>query len=115
MRFCVSELMREIMAEPKENTVNYTKDMLDKMLSMYAELGNEGIEEIAAELGKPVRSIRSKLVREGVYSPSPKGPTVKADGPSKKELLRELEQKGFDTSGFEGATKIALSRLLNIV
>jgi hypothetical protein len=37
------------------------------------------------------------------------------EGPSKKELLREIEAKGFDTAGFEGATKIALSRLLGLV
>ena len=75
----------------------------------------DGLEDIAETFGKTVRSIRSKLVREGVYVATPKGPAVKADGPSKKELLRELESKGFDTEGFEGATKIALSRLLGVL
>jgi hypothetical protein len=82
---------------------------------MYESLGNDGLDEIAEAFGKTVRSIRSKLVREGVYVASPKGAAAKADGPSKKQLLRDLEATGFDTEGFEGATKVALSRLLGIV
>ena len=103
------------MAEATEKNTNYTTEMLDQIKAMYADLGNEGIEEIADTFNKTVRSIRSKLVREGVYVASVKGPTIKADGPSKKELLRDLEAKVFDTTGFEGATKIALSRLLGLV
>lgn len=103
------------MTEAKAKNTNYTKEMLEQIKEQYAKLGNEGIEDIAETFNKTVRSIRSKLVREGVYVASAKGPTVKADGPSKKELLRDLEAQGFDTEGFEGATKIALSRLLGIV
>lgn len=103
------------MAEATEKSANYTKEILDQIKAMYADLGNDGLEDIAETFGKTVRSIRSKLVREGVYVATPKGPAVKADGPSKKELLRELESKGFDTEGFEGATKIALSRLLGVL
>jgi hypothetical protein len=103
------------MAEVTDKNANYTPEMLERMVAMYEELGNEGIEEIAETLGKPVRSIRSKLVREGVYVAAPKGVSNKTEGPSKKELLREIEAKGFDTAGFEGATKIALSRLLGLV
>ena len=103
------------MAEATEKNTNYTPEMLEKIKAMYADLGNVGIEEIAETFNKTIRSLRSKLVREGVYVASPKGVTVKADGPSKKELLRELEAKGFDTEGFEGATKIALSRLLGVL
>lgn len=98
---------------PAKNT-NYTPEMLDTLFSMYDELGNEGLDQIAEALDKPIRSIRSKLVREGVYVPSAKLPN-KINGPSKKELLRDIEAKGFDVSGFEGATKTALSRLLGIV
>ena len=103
------------MAETATKSANYTKENVDLLLTLYAELGNEGIEDIALRLDKTVRSIRSKLVREGVYTPSEKPANVKADGPSKKELLRDIEAKGFDTTGFEGATKIALSRLLGLV
>lgn len=103
------------MAEVNDKNANYTPEMLDRMIAMYEDLGNDGITEIAETLGKTVRSIRSKLVREGVYVASPKGASNKTEGPSKKELLRELEAKGFDVTGFEGATKIALSRLLGLV
>lgn len=103
------------MAEVTDKNTNYTPEMLDRMVAMYLELGNEGITEIADSLGRTVRSVRSKLVREGVYVASPKGASTKSEGPSKKELLREIEAKGFDTEGFDGATKIALTRLLGLV
>lgn len=102
------------MAEAIDKT-NYTPEMLEKIKAMYAEVGNEGLEDIALAFDKTLRSIRSKLVREGVYVASPKGMASKTDGPSKKELLRDIESLGFDTEGFEGATKIALSRLLGLI
>lgn len=94
--------------------VNYTDEMVEEMIAMYKDLGNEGLEEIATRFGKPERSIRSKLVREGVYVASPKG-AVKANGPSKKEIIRDIEAAGFDAQGFEAATKPALLRLLQKV
>ena len=103
------------MAETVEKTPNYTDEMVQTATSMYAELGNEGLEQIADAVGKSLRSVRSKLVREGVYVATPKKVAVKQDGPSKKELLREIESDGFDISGFEGATKAALTRLHGIV
>lgn len=101
------------MAEAK--TTNYSAEMVDSMVAMYEELGNDGLDQIAAELDKTVRSVRSKLVREGVYVASPKKVAAKQEGPSKKEILREIESNGFDVSGFEGATKAALSRLISVV
>ena len=101
------------MAEAK--TTNYSAEMVDSMVAMYEELGNDGLDQIAAELDKTVRSVRSKLVREGVYVASPKKAAAKQEGPSKKEILREIESNGFDVSGFEGATKAALSRLISVV
>jgi len=103
------------MAEATQKTTNYSADMVDSMVSMYEELGNDGLDQIAAELDKTVRSVRSKLVREGVYVASPKKAAAKQEGPSKKEILREIESNGFDVSGFEGATKAALSRLISVV
>ena len=67
--------------------------MVDSMVAMYEELGNDGLDQIAAELDKTVRSVRSKLVREGVYVASPKKAAAKQEGPSKKEILREIESK----------------------
>jgi len=103
------------MAEATQKTTNYSPEMVDSLVAMYEELGNDGLDQIAAELDKTVRSVRSKLVREGVYVASPKKAAAKQEGPSKKEILREIESNGFDVSGFEGATKAALSRLISVV
>jgi hypothetical protein len=104
-----------IMAEAPEKNTNYTPEILEKIIAMYEELGNDGLEDIALAFDKTTRSIRSKLVREGIYVAAPKGAASKADGPSKKELLRDIEAHGFATEGFEGATKVALSRLLGLI
>ena len=103
------------MAEAPEKNTNYTPEILEKIVVMYEELGNDGLEDIALAFDKTPRSIRSKLVREGIYVAAPKGAASKADGPSKKEILRDIEALGFETEGFEGATKIALSRLLGLI
>ena len=99
------------MAEPK---VNYTESMVERMLALYAELGNDGIEQIAQELGKPVRSVRSKLVREGAYVAAEKAPKAKREeGPTKKELVNELESLvDFPVDGFMGATKEAIAHVI---
>lgn len=93
--------------------VNYTQEMEEKLYALYQELGNEGLEDIAKQMQKPLRSIRSKLVQKGWYVASPKTEAKKLNGPSKKELLRDIEATGFDTTGFDPASKAALMRLLN--
>ncbi len=93
--------------------VNYTPEMTAGIVSAY-QAGHD-ITEIADNIGKTVRSVRSKLVREGVYVAQPKKVTRKVEGPTKKEILRDLEGTGFDVKGFEGATKEALTRLLGMV
>ena len=103
------------MAEATQKAANYTAEMVDSMIEMYNELGNDGLDEIADSMDKTVRSVRSKLVREGVYVASPKKSAAKQDGPSKKEILRDIEAQGFDVTGFEGATKAALTRLMGVV
>ena len=70
------------MAEATQKTANYTAEMVDSIIEMYNELGNDGLDEIADSIGKSVRSVRSKLVREGVYVASPKKAAAKQDGPS---------------------------------
>jgi len=94
--------------------VNYTESMVEQMLAMYAELGNEGIEQIAATLNKPVRSVRSKLVREGAYVAETKAPkAAKVEGPTKKELVNELESLvDFPVDGLLGATKEAIASVI---
>ena len=96
-------------------TSNYSEEQVVKLIAQYNRYGNEGLESIAEGLGKSVRSVRSKLVREGVYvaqTPSPAATTQQ--GPTKAQLLTELEAVvGFDCSGMAGATKPALQTLID--
>lgn len=105
------------MADSKQN---YTAEMVELMLNMYQrdqELGrgNAGIPEIAEAVKRPNRSVISKLVREGVYVATPKGvkTSSKVEGPTKKELLRELESLvNWDVGGLAGATKEAIESVI---
>jgi len=93
--------------------VNYTEEDVTKLTSLYQELGNEGMDQIAETLGKSVRSVRAKLVREGIYIAPEKKASAKKDGPTKKELLVELEGIApFPVDGFMGATKEAIGHLI---
>ena len=96
-------------AQPKGN---YTEDMVARILSDY-EAGID-LETIAESVGKTVRSVRSKLVREGVYVAQPKAVRAKRDeGPTKKEMLRTLEALApFPVEGLMGATKAAISDVI---
>ena len=98
------------MADVKK--VNYTPELTGEIVSAYQ--AGTSVDEIAETIGKSVRSVRSKLVREGVYVAKVKVATRTIEGPTKKELLRSLEGH-LDTRGFEGATKEALTRLIGIV
>ena len=96
-----------------EKKVNYSDEQINLLRTMYAEKGNAGLEEIAAKLEKSVRSVRAKLVREGLYvTPDKPVKAAKEEGPSKKELLSQLDAMGFESKGFDGATKEALGRLI---
>ena len=99
------------MAEARK--INYSPELTGQIVSAYQ--AGTAVEEIAETIGKSVRSVRSKLVREGVYVAKQKVATRKVEGPTKKEILRDLDATGFDTKGFEGATKDALTRLLGMV
>ena len=92
--------------------VNYTAEMTAAIVDQYQ--AGVSVDEIATDIGKSVRSVRSKLVREGVYVAKAKPAAKRENGPTKKELLIELEGTGFDVSGFEGATKDAILRLIAI-
>lgn len=96
--------------------VNYTEDEVTELKGMYAELGNEGLEEIAEKFGKTVRSIRAKLVREQVYfAPDKPASTKKNEGPTKKELIVKLSTlTGSKHEGIDGATKGAISELISL-
>ena len=90
--------------------VNYSAEMTAKIVSDYQN--GVAVEAIAESIEKSVRSVRSKLVREGVYVAKPKAKSTRVMGPTKKELLKDLETTGFDVAGFEGATKEAIERLI---
>ena len=99
-----------VMAETAKN-INYSDEMTAKVIEDYTN-GVE-LETIAETIGNTVRSVRSKLVREGVYVAKPKTPSAKKEGPTKKELLNTLEGVApFEVTGFMGATKAALTDLI---
>ena len=93
-------------------TPNYTQAQVAQITEAYNS--GQSIDEIADAVGKSVRSVRSKLVREGVYVAKPKTTSKKVLGPTKKELLRKLDDH-MDTKGLEGATKEAIERLIGIM
>jgi transposase-like protein len=92
--------------------VNYTPELTAQIVDQYQQ--GVDVEAIAAAIDKSVRSVRSKLVREGVYIAKPKTTTRKANEPTKKELLNQLEDVApFPVDGFMGATKEAINELLS--
>ena len=88
---------------------NYSPELTDAIVADYQ--AGKPVEDIADAIGKSVRSVRSKLVREGVYVAQEKPKGVKRDGPTKKELLNRLEEvdPNAPLSGLMGATKEAIS------
>jgi hypothetical protein len=90
---------------------NYTAEMTARIIDDYQ--AGVTVEEIAAQIEKSVRSVRSKLVREGVYVAAPKATARKSDEPTKKELINHLESIApFPVMGFMGATKEAINDLI---
>ena len=95
-------------------TQNYTAELTAKIVSDYK--AGVDVNDIASAIDKSVRSVRSKLVREGVYVAKPVTKSTKVMGPTKKELLIELQDNyGYDVSGLEGATKEAISHLMTVL
>ena len=93
-----------------QSQTNYSAELTSQIIDQYQ--AGVDVAEIATAIDKSVRSVRSKLVREGVYVAKPKVASKKVQGPTKKELLRDLENLEFDVTGFEGATKDAIQRLI---
>jgi hypothetical protein len=96
-------------------TNNYTLEQTQQIITLYQELGNDGLPKIAETIGKTINSIRAKLVKEGVYCPPEKTALRKRQGLSKKEILRDLEELGLQPDGLEGATKNALENIRNLI
>ena len=91
---------------------NYTEEMVVAITSAYQ--AETPVQEIADMIGKSKRSVISKLVREGVYVATEKPTSTRDNGPTKKELLNQLE--GLDpqmpVNGLTGATKEAIAYLI---
>ena len=98
-----------------EKKVNYTESQVEQMIANYQ--AGQTVEAIAEAMGKAVRSVRSKLVREGVYVAAEKGAKAKREeGPTKKELIRDLEAIApFAVEGFMNATKEAIQSLIDVL
>jgi hypothetical protein len=97
----------------KEAKVNYTEAQTDSMKAEYA--AGVSVESIAEAMGKAVRSVRAKLVREGVYVAPEKGVKSKREeGPTKKEMLIQLAEVWPDApvDGLVNATKEAIASLI---
>ena len=91
--------------------VNYTPEMTARIIEDYQS--GVTVDAIAEAIDKSVRSVRSKLVREGVYVAAPKTTARKSNEPTKKELLNTLEAIApFPVNGFMGATKEAINDLI---
>ena len=88
---------------------NYSPELTDAIVADYQ--AGKPVEDIADAIGKSVRSVRSKLVREGVYVAQEKPKAKRDNGPSKKELLARLEEvdPNAPLGGLMGATKEAIS------
>jgi hypothetical protein len=95
-------------------TSNYTEEQTEQLHELYAELGNDGFDQICETLGKTRASVRAKLVKDGLYVAPEKQPNRK-DGPTKKELIREIHQMGHEVDGLEGATKEAISWVVELL
>jgi hypothetical protein len=106
--------LKQLIGENKmAKSANYTLEMVATATKMYGELGNEGMDEIATTLARSVRSVRAKLVREGVYIADTKEKAAPRDmGPTKGELLESLVGMGLNVEGLEGATKPAILRII---
>lgn len=97
----------------KEAKVNYTEAQTDSMKAAYA--AGASVESIAEAMGKAVRSVRAKLVREGVYVAPEKGVKAKREeGPTKKEMLIQLSDvwPSAPVDGLMNATKEAIASLI---
>ena len=93
-------------------TVNYSAELTAQIIEDYQN--GSSVEEISSAIGKSLRSVRSKLVREGVYiAQEKKSKSNKPKEPTKKELLRVLEsQVDFPVEGLLGATKESILDLI---
>lgn len=97
-----------------EKRVNYSEELTAEIVKRYT--AGESVEDIAESIGKAVRSVRAKLVREGAYvAPEKPVKSKREEGPTKKELLQELQSIWEDApvDGLMNATKEAIRALID--
>lgn len=101
----------------KTKVVNYTPEMTATILSDYA--AGIPVAEIAAKVGKGLRSVVAKLVREGVYKKA-EYKTKAGEKPVQKEtyadqiaMLCGLTESEADS--LTKANKAALAKILRVV
>jgi len=90
----------------------YTKDVVADIVARYTAVvesdygvRTEVVTELADELGLSVASVRSKLVKEGVYV-AKEASTSTAKGMSKDEYVKAFEAvSGVELKSFTKATK----------
>lgn len=99
---------------------NYTEEQTQAIIADYQ--AGKTVEEIAEATSRAVRSVRAKLVREGVYVAQEKPVKApKEEGPTKKEMLIELDSlvKAYDlpmkTDGLMQATKEAIQSVIDTI
>lgn len=103
--------------------VNYSDSQTAKAREMYVALraadekpdNDTVLDTIGTEIGKSRKSVRAKLVREGVFVADTKPEAApKDDGPTKKEKLQELDLLSVNTKGADGATKEFLDEVIRL-
>lgn len=102
----------------------YTDDQVSKMVEVYTDASNdtdrtEVVQTLAQEFSKSVASIRSKLVREGVYVAKTRVSKTGAPVINKADIVNQIaDEIGVDAETFESlekATKPVLTKLLNFL
>jgi hypothetical protein len=104
------------MTEKSVKAPNYSPELEARLVELYNAGNGKSVADIAAEIDRPEKSVRGKLVSLKVYVPQVKPvKTFKDEGPSKKNLLASLAERGFSADalkGLENATKPALAEVI---
>ncbi len=102
------------MTDTQLKTGNWTDGEVATLIAGYnPDKSDVTVDALIEQLGRSKRSVTGKLVSEGVYvAPDKPAPKARDEGPTKKEIMISIGKAGFDTTGLDGATKDALSRLL---
>lgn len=90
-----------------EKTVNYTPEMTKDLVARYT--AGMPLDMIAREMGKTVRSVTAKLVREGVYVAKSNQPS---DRVTKSALVAQIAAGlGVDASSLDSFEKASKPQL----